>query len=213
MKLYTYWRSSAAYRVRIALNLKGAEAEQMPVSLKPGEEDQLGDAYATVNPNRRLPAIETEEGRAGQSLAILEWIEETWPTPPLLPEGSWARLKAREFAHLIAGDIHPIQNAGVLKALRTEFGADNAAVTAWVQRWMRRGFDALETMAGELAPAPFLFGERPGIAEICLVPQLYNARRFGVDLASYPNLVTLDERARALEAFARAAPEAQPDAP
>ncbi|HAY06719.1 MAG TPA: maleylacetoacetate isomerase [Hyphomonas sp.] len=210
IRLYDYWRSSAAYRVRIALNLKGAEYERVPVNILPGTDEQLSEYYKSLNPQMRVPAIEVDGRVAGQSLAIIEWIDETIPGPALLPKDPWARLQARAFADVIACDIHPLNNLSPLAVLRRDFGADEAAVSRWYHDWILRGFAALETMAAELPAGPFLFGDAPTIAEIVLVPQVANARRFNVDLSAFPRLVALDEASRALDAFRQAAPENQP---
>lgn len=209
IRLYDYWRSSAAYRVRIALNLKGAVYEPVPVNILPGQDEQFSAAYRARNPQMRVPAIEVDGKVAGQSMAIIEWLDETLPGPALLPKDPWQRLQARAFADVIACDIHPLNNLSPLAVLRKEFGADEAAVTRWYQDWIRRGFTALEEMAAEAGPGGFLFGEAPTIAEICLVPQVANARRFDTDLAAFPRLVALDELCRQLDAFQRAAPENQ----
>jgi maleylacetoacetate isomerase len=209
IRLYDYWRSSAAYRVRIALNLKGAAYETVPVIILPGTDEQLTDQYRSVNPQMRVPAIEVDGQVAGQSLAIIEWIDETMPGPALLPKDPWQRLQARAFADIIACDIHPLNNLSPLAVLRRDFGADEAAIKHWYQGWILRGFAALESMASKLAPGPFLFGDTPGVAEIVLVPQVANARRFETDLKAFPRLVALDETCRALEPFKRAAPENQ----
>jgi maleylpyruvate isomerase len=209
IRLYDYWRSSAAYRVRIALNLKGAAFETMPVNILPGADEQLADQYRAVNPQMRVPAIEVGGQVAGQSLAIIEWIDETMPGPALLPKDPWQRLQARAFADVIACDIHPLNNLSPLAVLRKDFGADEAQIKHWYQDWILRGFAALESMASELAAGPFLFGDTPGLAEIVLIPQVANARRFETDLSAFPRLVALDETCRALEPFKRAAPENQ----
>lgn len=212
MKLYTYWRSSAAYRVRIALALKGVAYDSVAVSLHPGQLEQYGDAYRAVNPEMRLPALEVEGRTLGQSMAMLEWIEETWPAPALLPDDGWARAEVRGLCQTIVSDTHPLQNTSVLADLRSRFGADDAAAADWARHWIGRGLAACEarTAGGETT---FLFGDTPGFADICLVPQMYNARRFGVDLTAMPRLVAVDDRCRALPAFQAASPETQPDAP
>jgi maleylpyruvate isomerase len=209
IRLYDYWRSSAAYRVRIALNLKGAAYETVPVNILPGTDEQLTDQYRSVNPQMRVPAIEVDGQVAGQSMAIIEWIDETIPGPALLPKDPWQRLQARAFADVIACDIHPLNNLSPLAVLRKDFGADEAAIKHWYQDWILRGFAALESMASEPASGQFLFGDTPGLAEIVLVPQVANARRFETDLSAFPRLVALDETCRALEPFKRAAPENQ----
>lgn len=209
LKLYDYWRSSAAYRVRIALNLKEARYENVPVNITPGQDEQLQDTYRLVNPQMRVPSIEVDGHIAGQSLAIIEWIDETMPGPALLPKEPWVRLQARAFADTIACDIHPLNNLSVLAALRQDFGADDAAVKDWYHDWIRRGFLALESIAQDLPQTSLLFGDEPTIAEICLVPQVANARRFDMDLSDYPRLVEVDAACREIAAFARAAPESQ----
>lgn len=209
IRLYDYWRSSAAYRVRIALNLKGAAYVPVPVNIAPGEDEQLTDQYQVVNPQMRVPAIEVDGQVAGQSLAIIEWIDETLTGPALLPKDPWQRLQARAFADIIACDIHPLNNLSPLAVLRRDFGADEAAIRRWYQEWILRGFTALETMAAQLSPDPFLFGNAPGLAEIVLVPQVANARRFATDLSPFPRLTAVDEACCALDPFRRAAPENQ----
>lgn len=212
IRLYDYWRSSAAYRVRIALNLKGADYSLVPVNILPGADEQMSDDYARVNAQKRVPAIEVDGRISGQSMAILEWIEETLPGPALLPSDPWQRLRARAFADVIACDIHPLNNLSPLAYLRSEFGADETAVSGWYGEWIVRGFRALEPIAAEAAGRPFIFGDTPGIAEITLIPQVANARRFKVDMAEFPNLGAVDAACRELEAFSRAAPENQPAA-
>jgi len=212
IRLYDYWRSSAAYRVRIALNLKNVSYESLPVNIAPGADEQREDAYRALNAQMRVPAIEVEGRISGQSMAIIEWLEETYPEPSLFPADPWQRLQARAFADTIACDIHPLNNLSVLGALRDQFGADKDAVTHWYHDWIRRGFTALEVFAAAQAPASFLFGSAPGIAEITLVPQVANARRFDMDLSAFPRLVEIDAACRELDAFKRAAPEVQPGA-
>ncbi|MFN4024725.1 MAG: maleylacetoacetate isomerase [Hyphomonas sp.] len=212
IRLYDYWRSSAAYRLRIALNLKGADYSLVPVNILGGADEQMTDEYRRVNPQMRVPSIEVDGRVSGQSMAIIEWIDEALPGPALLPDDPWQRLQARAFADTIACDIHPLNNLSPLAYLRKEFGADDAAIARWYAEWIVRGFDALEAIAQALPPRPFLFADTPGIAEITLVPQMVNARRFKVDLAAYPRLTEIDARCNALEAFIRAAPENQPAA-
>lgn len=212
IRLYDYWRSSAAYRVRIALNLKGADYSLVPVNILGGVDEQLTDEYRGVNPQMRVPSIEVDGRVAGQSMAIIEWIDESLPGPALLPADPWTRLQARAFADVIACDIHPLNNLSPLAYLRQEFGADETAIARWYGEWIVRGFRALEEMAQASAGRDFLFGETPGIAEITLIPQMANARRFKVALEAFPRLVAVDAACRALDPFARAAPENQPAA-
>ncbi len=210
MRLYDFWRSSAAYRVRIALALKGVDFETAPINIAPGTDEQHAAAYAKVNPQRRVPAIEVKGRVAGQSMAILEWIEETWPDPPLLPGDAWRRLEIRAFADTIACDIHPLNNLSPLAVLRRDFGADEAAVNRWYHDWIHRGFAALEEQMQARTPSVFVFGDVVTLADVVLVPQMANARRFNVDLAAYPRLVAADAAATALAPFIKAAPENQP---
>ena len=210
MILHGYWRSSAAYRVRIALALKGVAYEQVTHDLRTGA--QRDDAYRALNPQAMVPALDTDEGLLVQSPAILEWIEERYPAPALLPAGREDRAVVRAMAALVACDIHPLNNLRVQTALRRDLGADDAAVATWIARWIADGFAALETLIARYGRG-FAFGESPGLADCVLVPQVYSAERFGVDLAPYPALVAAAARARELDAFLAAHPERQPDAP
>jgi len=207
MRLYTYFRSSAAYRVRIALNLKGVRYDAVPVNLLKSE--QASDAYAGINPQCRVPALDTGEAVLVQSPAILEYLDETYPEPPLLPVGALARAQVRAVCALVACDIHPLNNLGTLAYLKQRFGQDQAAVDAWYVHWVRQGFDAIEQM---IAPEPFAFGPRPSLADVYLVPQIFNARRFNVPLESYPRIAAVDQACASLEAFQAAAPGRQADA-
>lgn len=209
MKLHGYYRSSAAYRVRIALNLKGLRADHLPHHLRKGE--QRAPAYLAINPQGLVPALQDDTGHVlTQSLAIIEWLDETHPSPPLLPADPLRRAKVRAFALAIACDIHPVQNTKVLERLR-QLGIPEAKVTEWAAWVIREGFIACEALiAGE--DGPFCFGDAPTLADLCLVPQLGNARRFGVDVNAFPRLLKAEAAARALKAFADAAPERQPDA-
>ncbi|WP_300376987.1 maleylacetoacetate isomerase [Henriciella sp.] len=212
LKLYDYWRSSAAYRLRIAFNLKGVEFDSTVVNIAPGADEQMGAPYKSINPQMRVPSIEVDGKAASQSMAILEWIEETWPEPALLPKEPWARLQVRGFADLIACDVHPLNNLSVLGKLREGFGANKEAIAEWYRDWIVRGFTALEAQAERASGHSFLFSDQPGIAEICLVPQMYNARRFETPLEAFPRLVEIDEKCKEIDAFRRAAPEAvKPD--
>ncbi len=161
LTLYDYWRSSAAYRLRIALNLKGVAYSARAIDIKPGVDVQRSNDYSAVNPQMRVPAIGVGDQTAGQSMAILEWLEEAHPEPPLLPADPWARLQVRGFADIIACDIHPLNNLSVLSELRTRFGADDDAVGAWYRGWIQRGFTALEALASAQPAGVFVFGAGP----------------------------------------------------
>ena len=209
MKLHGYFRSSASYRVRIALNLKGLHAEQLPHHLRKGE--QRDPAYLAINPQGLVPTLEDDAGVIlTQSLAIIEWLDETHPEPPLLPKEAAPRARVRAFADVLACDTHPLQNLKVLARLR-ELGLPEDKVTAWAGWANREGLAACEKLVAH-EPGPFCFGATPTIADLCLVPQLANARRFGVDVQAFPRLLQAETAAKALQAFANAAPEKQPDA-
>ncbi len=210
MKLYGYWRSSSAYRVRIALNLKGIEVDHAPVHLVKDGGQQHGEAFRRLNPAERVPALEIDDGTViTQSLAIIAYLDETRPEPPLLPSTPTERAACRAFALAVACDIQPLGNLSVLQHVKNELGGDPAA---WAARWITLGFGALESAAATRGGGPFLFGGAPTLAEICLVPQVYNARRFDIDMDAFPHLQSADEAARATPAFAAAAPERQADA-
>jgi maleylpyruvate isomerase len=209
MKLHGYFRSSAAYRVRIALNLKGLTAEHLPHHLRKGE--QTAPDYLALNPQGLVPTLEDGDGGVlTQSLAIIEWLDETHPTPPLLPLDAMQRAKARAFALAIACDVHPVQNLKVLARLR-QLGLPEEKVTEWAAWANREGLTACEKLAAK-EPGPFCFGDVPTIADLCLVPQLANARRFGVDVSAFPRLLQAEAAAKAMPAFADAAPDRQHDA-
>ncbi|HEY2660214.1 MAG TPA: maleylacetoacetate isomerase [Caulobacteraceae bacterium] len=211
LRLYDYWRSAAAYRVRIGLNLKGLAYEHVAVNILPGADEQFQAAFRALNPQSRVPVLQTAAGEIDQSLAILEWMDETHPAPPLLPADPWARAQVRAFALTIAADIHPLGNLSVLKQLREQFSASEADLGVWRERWFGGGMAALEQRLAGRPETPFAFGDTPGLADICLVPQIYGARRFGLDLTAFPRLVKLAAIAEAHPAFAAAAPERQPD--
>lgn len=203
LRLFDYWRSSAGYRVRIALALKGVEHDRVAVNLVAAE--QLSDDHRARNPQGLVPTLEVDGVPITQSLAIIDWLDATYPHPPLLPADPMARAHALAQAMVIAADIHPIDNMRVLKRLESQFGADQAAKDDWYRHWIATGFAALEQMARR---GPFLGGDAPGIADLCLVPQMYNARRFALPLDDYPRLVAIDAAATALPAFAAAHPDA-----
>jgi maleylpyruvate isomerase len=209
MKLHGYFRSSASYRVRIALNLKGLTAEQLSYHLRKGE--QRAPDYLAINPQGLVPTLQGDGGAIlTQSLAIIEWLDETHPAPPLLPKEPLRRAQVRAFAQVLACDTHPIQNLKILGRLR-ELGLAEEKVTDWAAWANREGLSACEKLMAHEA-GPFCFGAAPTIADLCLVPQLANARRFGVDVAAFPRLLAAEAAAKQLKAFADAAPERQPDA-
>lgn len=213
MKLYTYFRSSAAYRVRIALELKGLTYEAVPVHLLRDGGEHRRDDYLARNPQGFVPALEHGGSVLAQSLAIIEYLDELHPEPPLLPAEPLARAQVRSMALAIACDVHPLNNLRVLNYLRARFGAGEDAVGAWIRHWIAEGFRALESQARRCShDGRHLFGSAVTLADVCLVPQMYNARRFACDLAPYPLLCAVTAHLESLPAFARAAPEAQPDA-
>lgn len=212
MQLYGYWRSSTAYRIRIALNLKGLEAEQHWVNLRAGE--QRSEAHRQLNPLARVPVLVDGGATLTQSLAILEYLDERCPEPPLLPAAALDRAWVRSLAQIIACDIHPVDNLSVLQYLQDELGVGDQPKLEWYRHWVIRGFDALEAMLGrDSRTGRFCFGDQPGLADVCLVPQVYNARRYEVDLGPYPSIARIDAACAELDAFRRAAPGVQPDAP
>ena len=209
MILHGYWRSGAAYRTRIALALKGLAYDQRGVDLRTGA--QRSEAFASLNPQGMVPALEVEGTVLTQSPAILEWLEETHPAPALLPVDPLGRAHVRAMAALIGCDIHPLNNLRVGKVLRETFGADQAAVDAWAARWILPGFEALEALVARHG-AGWCFGGAPTLADCYLVPQVYSARRFNVPLEAFPRLLAIDAAAAAHPAFIAAHPDAQPDA-
>lgn len=210
MKLYGYWRSTAAYRVRIALNLKGLAFTTMPVNLVADGGEQHDRAYCDLNPQHLVPTLVDGETVIGQSLAIIEYLEESHPAPPLLPAKMSARARARQVALAVAADTHPLNNLRVLQYLGGELGAGEEARRAWYHHWLRLGCDAVERLVDE--DGPYAMGAQVGIADACIVPQLYNARRYAFPLDACPKLRRIDQACAALDAFKRAAPEVQPDA-
>jgi maleylpyruvate isomerase len=213
MKLYTFFRSSASYRVRIALNLKGLDYEQAPIHLRRGGGEQLKPAYKAINPQALVPALEDEGEIFSQSLAIIEYLEERYPKPPLLPSDAAERAIVRSMALLIACEVHPIQNLRVLNHLKSDHKQSDDDTIRWARHWINLGFSALEQMIISLTEqGAFCFGKTPTMADLCLVPQLANARRFGVDLSAYPKLLAIESACMSLPEFANAAPEHQLDA-
>jgi len=210
LKLYSHYRSSAAYRVRIALNLKGVTAEIIPIDL--GKREHHAPKFLEVNPQGLLPALDTGHGVLTQSSAILEWLEETRKEPPLLPEDAWARAQVRAMCAIVGSDIHPVQNRRVLSYLKHEFDADQDAIFKWARTWITAGFDALERLVDQ-APGKYAFGDTPTLADIYLMPQVYNARQYGVDVDKFPNIAKVEQACASIDAFAIAHPRKQPDAP
>ena len=205
-----YWRSGTSHRTRIALELKGLEYRQEPVDLRAGAHKEAG--FTAQNPQGLVPVLETPDGaQLSQSMAIIEWLEETYPDPALLPAEPTHRAIARSMADLIACDVHPLNNLRVLKQLVGPLGASEEQKLEWIARWIQDGFAALETLV-ERHGGDFCYADTPGIADCCLIPQIYSARRFGVDIDAFPRLLAIDARASEHEAFIRAAPENQPDA-
>lgn len=205
--LHGYWRSGAAYRTRIALNLKGLDYEQAAIDLRTGL--QRSEAFRALNPQGLVPALEADGEVITQSLAILEWLEETHPAPPLLPSGALDRARVRAMAAVVCCDIHPLNNLRVLTSLRQDLKAEEAAVSAWIGRWIAQGFEALEAMVGDQG---WCQGAAPTLADCCLIPQIYGAERFSVDLTPYPRIRAIGARAAEHPAFAAAHPSQQPDA-
>jgi maleylpyruvate isomerase len=213
MHLYTYFRSSAAYRVRIALNLKALPYEAIPLHLLKNGGEQLQPAYRAINPSGLVPALDHDGAIITQSLAMLEYLEEVYPQPALLPTDPAGRARVRVLAQTVACDIHPIGNLRVLKYLTGTLGVSDEAKLEWSRHWIREGFAALETMlATSKDTGSFCHGDRPTIADCCLVPQVSNAVRFGVDLTPYPTIVAIDAACAELPAFIAAHPSRQPDA-
>ena len=211
LTLHGYYRSSAAWRVRIALNLKGVPYRGVSKHLRKGE--QSAPEFRALNPQGLVPALDVPgAGVLTQSLAIMEWIEESFDGPRLLPGDAWDRARVRALAGIIACDVHPIQNLRVLQYVRREFGQEQPAVDAFARHWIALGLDAFEARLAEPETGTFCHGDAPGMADAVLVPQLFNARRFGLDLAPYPRALRVEAACAALPAFVEAAPERQPDA-
>ncbi len=210
MQLYSYFRSSAAYRVRIAFNLKGLSFETIPIHLQKEGGVNRKPEFRAVNPQMRLPALKLDNGEVlTQSLAIIEYLDEVYPQPPLLPSNPAERARVRAAAQLIACDIHPLNNVGPLRYLKNEFGQDQGKIDTWYHHWVVEGFQALEAM---IRPGSYAFGGSVTLADVCLVPQVANARRLKVPLDRYPKIGAVDAACAKLSAFEKARPENQPDA-
>lgn len=212
IRLYDFARSSAAYRVRIALNLKQVAADALPVHLRRNGGEQHSPSYGQVNPQNLVPALDVDGEVLTQSVAIIEYLDEVYPNPPLLPGTAQARARIRAMVQLIAADIHPIQNLRVLQHMQTDYGQTEARTTAWARYWIEKGFKALEALV-QRSPVQgaYCYGDTVTFADVLLVPQMNNARRFGCDLTLFPQLVGIDQKLRGLSAFQKAAPERQPD--
>ncbi len=211
MKLYNFFRSGTSHRLRIALNLKGIATDYVAVDLR--VEEHLKDAFKAVNPQQLVPALDTGEQVLIQSPAIIEWLEEKYPTPALLPAGADDRAHVRALAAIVGCDIHPINNRRILETLRKQFGANEDAINAWCATWISAGFDAYEALiSADAKRGRFSFGDTPSIADVYLIPQVESARRFKVDLSRWPLISAIDKACGELEAFQKAAPMAQPDA-
>jgi maleylacetoacetate isomerase len=207
VRLYSYFRSTTSYRARIGLNLKGLSYDQVPINLLKGEQNE--PAYTNVNPQGRVPALDIGGTVLIQSPAILEYLEEVYPEPALLPADPVRRAKIRGVCAVIACDIHPLNNSGPLAFLRNKLGQDQAAVDTWFTHWVSRGLAAVETL---VEPGPYAFGDRVTLADVYIVPQVFSARRFKVPLDDYPKVVAIEAACAAIDAFRAAAPENQPDA-
>lgn len=211
MKLYSFFRSGTSHRVRIALNFKGLDYEQVAVDLR--REEHLGDAFKAINPQQLVPVLEADERLMIQSPAIIEWLEERYPSPPLLPGDAADRAQVRSLAAIVGCDIHPVNNRRILEALRHRFGADEAAVNDWCGTWISAGFNAIEKRLEEdPLRGEFCYGNQPTLADVYLVPQVDSARRFKVNLTRWPLIQAVDNACGQLEMFRKAAPGAQPDA-
>ena len=211
MKLYSFFRSGTSHRLRIALNLKGISTDYVAVDLRVDEQQK--DAFKAINPQGLVPALHTGEQVMIQSPAIIEWLEEKYPTPALLPTGAEARAHVRALAAMVGCDIHPINNRRILQTLRKQFGADEAAINAWCGTWISEGFDAYEALiAADKTRGRFSFGDTPTLADVYLIPQVESARRFNVDMNRWPLISAIDHACGELDAFKQAAPLEQPDA-
>lgn len=213
LRLYAHWRSSASYRVRIALNLKGVAYAIESLRLSRGEGEQYGEAYRRLNPQSRVPLLVDGDFRLGQSQAILEYLETRYPQPSLLPGDAQSQARIRAFCQTIVADVQPLQNSGVQCYLSDHYAQDEAGTQAWARHWVERGLAALEAEQDGLSEHPFVFGTAPTLADCVLVPQLYAAERLGCDAALFPRLQRIGDRCLQLPAFQRAHPDQQPDAP
>jgi maleylpyruvate isomerase len=211
MKLYTFFRSGTSHRLRIALNLKGIPYEHEAVDLR--REGHLTPQYKAVNPQQLVPALDVGGRILTQTPAIIEWLEERHPSPPLLPKDPDQRARVRTLAAIVGCDVHPVNNRRILETLRKDFGADEDAISRWCGRWITEGFDALEALISEdVARGRFCTGDAPTLADVYLVPQVESARRFRLDMSRWPTLMSIDQACGELDAFHRAAPANQPDA-
>ena len=212
MRLHSFFRSGTSHRLRIALNLKGVDTEYVAVNLQ--KDENLGAAFKAINPQGLVPALEVDDKVLIQSPAILEWLEEAYPTPPLLPQDPFARAHVRALAAIVGCDTHPINNRRILMYLKKELGASQEASDAWCRNWIDAAFEAIESLLGDDAARDpgFCFGNAPSMADVYLIPQVDSGKRFGVDLSRYPRIMAVYEHCMTLEAFQRAAPMAQPDA-
>jgi len=214
LRLHGYWRSSASHRVRIALELKGLDYEYCAVDLRQHGGAQFSAGYRALNPQSRVPTLETPDGALIQSMAIMEWLEETYPEPPLLPPDARGRARVRALSQVLVSDVQPLQNTSVTRYLTETCRVDAAGLSAWLAEWIGRGLATLEELLGrEAAGGGFCIGARPTLADICLAAQCESARRFEISLAAYPRIQRIDAACGALAAFQRAAPLRQPDAP
>jgi len=211
MNLHSFFRSGTSHRLRIALNLKGLAYNYVAVDLR--REEHLSDAFRAVNPQGMVPALEVDGQIKTQSPAIIEWLEERYPTPPLLPSNVDDRAHVRALAAIVGCDIHPINNRRILEALRSDFGADEAAINRWCATWITAGFDAFEALlAADQGRGDFCYGDAPSMADVYLIPQVESARRFKVDMARWPLISAVDAACANIEAFRLATPGNQPDA-
>ena len=211
MKLYNFFRSGTSHRLRIALNLKGLTYEYLPVDLR--SEQHVGAEYKALNPQGLVPTLLVDGHVMTQSPAIIEWLEERYPDPALLPSDPIARARVRALAAIVGCDIHPVNNRRILESLRHDFKADETAINRWCATWIAQGFDAIEALlAADPQRGEFCFGDAPTLADVYLVPQVESARRFKVDVGHWRRIQGIDDACRKLEAFRKAAPAAQPDA-